>query len=175
MVKTNDDSDMVGDKVIYTDGHDVTVTDSTLQVKKNEYRLNGVTKCGLLVLRPNRVPGIVLLILGLGLVVVGLMQLIPTGAVPDTEIAERSFGINTVAVWIGAALALVGILILGLMKERYAVRIATAEGERNAVVSDRRDYISQIVDAINQAITYVRTKTSARQFTVRNADSPGTV
>ncbi len=175
MVKTNDDSDMVGDKVIYTDGHDVTVTDSTLQVKKNEYRLNGVTKCGLLVLRPNRVPGVVLLILGLGLVVVGLMQLIPTGAVPDTEIAERSFGINTVAVWIGAALALVGILILGLMKERYAVRIATAEGERNAVVSDRRDYISQIVDAINQAITYVRTKTSARQFTVRNADSPGTV
>lgn len=175
MVKKNDDSDMVGDKVIYTDGHDVTVTDSTLQVKKNEYRLNGVIKCGLLVLRPNRVPGVILLILGLGLVVIGMMQVIPAGSVPDVEIAGSSYGINTIAIWIGAALALIGILILGLMKERYAVRIATAEGERNAVVSDRRDYINQIVDAINQAITYVRTRTSARQFTVRNADSPGTV
>ena len=175
MITKKDDSDMAGDKVIYTDGHDVTVTDSTLQVKRNEFKLNGVTKCGLLVLRPNRAPGIVLLILGLGLVVVGLMQLIPTGSIPDVDIAGRAYGINTVAVWIGAALALTGILLLGLMKERYAVRIATAEGERNAVVSDRRDYISQIVDAINQAITYVRTRTSSRHFTVRNADSPGTV
>lgn len=175
MVKKNDDSDMAGDKVIYTDGHDVTVTDSTLQVKKNEYKLNGVTKCALFVIKPQRAPGIILLMLGLGLVVVGIMQLIPQGSIPDMEIAGRTYGINTVAAVIGAALALIGILILGLVKERYAVRIATAEGERNAVVSDRREYIHQIVDAINQAIAYVRTQTGSRQFTVRNADSPGTV
>jgi hypothetical protein len=166
------DNDMDTDKVLYTDGHDVTVTDSTLQVKKNEYKLNGVTRCGLMVLRPQRAPGIVLLILGLAAVIVGLLQLIPAGTFPDIQIANKSLSANAVAVWLGVTLALIGILVLGLVRERYSVRIATAEGERDAVVSDKREYISQIVDAINQAISYVRTKTASRYFTVKTA-SPG--
>ncbi len=172
MIKRND-SDTGDERVIYTDGHDVKVTDSTLQVKRNAYRLDGVLKCGLLVLRPNRLPAVLLLVLGIGLVIVGLMQLVPPGTIPDVAIAGRTFEINTVVVWAGAALALIGILILGLMKERYAVRIATAEGERNAVVSDRRDYIGQIVDAINQA--YMRAQQSPPPFTIRDVDSPGAI
>ena len=46
---------------------------------------------------------------------------------------------------------LIGILILASAHERYAVRIGTAEGEKNAVVSRKREYIAQIVDAINHA------------------------
>jgi hypothetical protein len=167
--KEDRDVDMTPDKVIYTDGHDVTVTDTTLQVKNHEYNLSGVMKCGLMVLQPQRAPGIILLVLGLALIVVGLMQLIPTATVPDMEVANRSPDVNTLAVWIGGALALIGILVLGLVKERYAVRIATAEGEKDAVVSDKREYIHQIVDAINQAITYVRTNSGSRFFTVRSA------
>lgn len=157
------------EKVLYTDGRDVTVTDSTLQVKKNEYKLNGVTKCGLMVLKPQRAPGIVLLLLGLGLIIAGVLQAFDPTVVSNMQIGGYSFDANTLALWVGGALALIGLLVLGLVKERYAVRIATAEGERDAIVSDRKEYIHQIVDAINQAVTFVRTKTASREFTVRSA------
>jgi hypothetical protein len=160
---------MMPDKVIYTDGHDVTVTDTTLQVNKHEYALNGITKCGLMVIQPQRAPGIILLVLGIGLIVAGIMRAIDPAYVPDMNIAGNVFSANTLALWAGGLLALIGLLILGLVRERYAVRIATAEGEKDAVVSDKKEYIHQIVDAINQAVTYVRTETGSRYFTVKSA------
>jgi hypothetical protein len=159
---------MMPEKVIYTDGHDVTVTDTTLQVRKHEYNLNGVTNCGMSVIRPQRAPGIVLLVLGLGLIIAGIMQAISPMMVPDMEIGGNVFSANTLALWVGGLIALIGLLVLGLVKERYAVRIATAEGEKDAVVSDRSEYIHQIVDAINQAVNYVRSGPPSGEFTVRN-------
>ena len=142
---------MIPEKVIYTDGHDVTVTDSTLQVRNHEYRLNGITKCAMMVLQPQRAPAIILLLLGIGLIVVGVMQAIDPATIPDFNIADKLVSANTLAIWTGGALALIGLLLLGLMRVRYAVRIATAEGERDAVVSPKKEYIHQIVDAINHA------------------------
>jgi hypothetical protein len=158
---------MMPDKVIYTDGHEVTVTDSTLQVKNHEYKLDGVTKCGMMVLQPQRAPGIILLLIGLGLLAAGLLQAISPDVMKDVNIAGNLFSANTLAIWVGSALALIGILMLGVVRERYAVRIATAEGERDAVVSDRKEYIHQIVDAINQAVTFVRTNSSSPYFNAR--------
>jgi hypothetical protein len=160
---------MMPEKVLYTDGHDVTVTDSTLQVKNLEYRLNGVIQCGLMVIQPRRAPGIVLLLLGIGLIMAGLLQAIDPATIGNFEIAGKLFSANTLALWVGGAIALIGILLLGIIRERYAVRIATAEGEKDAVVSDKKEYIIQIVDAINQAVTYVRTKTGSKYFSVRGA------
>jgi hypothetical protein len=161
--------DTTPDKVIYTDGHEVTVTDSTLQVNKQEYQLNGVTKCVLMVLHPNRAPGIALLLVGLLLVAVGAMQLIPATTIPAVEIGNRLINANLLAIWVGAAMSLIGVLILGIVRERYAVRIATAEGEKDAVVSKKKEYIGQIVDAINQVISFVRTSGASNYFTVRSA------
>jgi hypothetical protein len=160
---------MMQEKVIYTDGRDVTVTDTTLQVKKQEYKLNGVTRCGVNVLQPKRAPGIVLLLLGIGLIVAGIMKAIDPMVVPDMELAGNLVSANTLAIWSGAVLSLIGVLLLGLVRERYAVRIATAEGEKDALVSDRKEYVNQIVDAINQAVTFVRTKSASRYFTVKSA------
>jgi hypothetical protein len=165
---------MMPEKVIYTDGHDVTVTDSTLQVKNHEYKLNGVTKCGMMVIQPQRAPGIILLVLGLGLIIAGAMQAIDPTVIPNVEIAGKFFSANALALWVGGGLALIGLLVLGLVRQRYAVRIATAEGEKDAVISDRKEYIHQIVDAINQAVTYVRTQTSPPYFDVRGTQSPTT-
>jgi hypothetical protein len=161
--------DMMPEKVLYTDGHDVTVTDSTLQVRSHEYKLSGVMKCGLMILQPRRAPGIILLLLGIGLIIAGVMKAFDPTMVPDVNIAGNLFTANTLAMWVGGALALIGLLVLGMVRERYAVRIQTAEGERDAVVSDKKEYIRQIVDAINQAVTYVRTEASSRSFTIRNA------
>jgi hypothetical protein len=62
-----------------------------------------------------------------------------------------TLAINTFAMWVGVGLVVLGIIILAVSRVRYAVRISTAEGEKNAVVSGKREYISQIVDAIHSA------------------------
>jgi hypothetical protein len=140
---------MTPDKLIYTDGHDVTVTESTFKVKNASYRLNGITKLCLWTIQPDRWPAVLLVLIGLAGVACGYMNLIPA----DINLATDNGYIsgNMLALYIGGGLALLGIIVLGLSKERYAVRIGTAEGEKNAVVSRKREYIAQIVDALHSA------------------------
>lgn len=140
---------MEPDKVLYTDGRDVTVTDSTLKVKNTSYQLSGITKLSFWTIRPDRWPGVLLLLLGITAAVLGYLNMIPTDA--NVQADDETIGANTLAVWIGIALALIGLLMLLLARERYAVRIGTAEGEKNAVVSRKREYIAQIVDAVHRA------------------------
>ena len=140
---------MEPDKVIYTDGRDVTVTDSTLKVKNTSYNLNGITKLSFWTIRPDRWPAILLLLVGLAAAAFGYLKMVPQDMNVQTN--EGILSSNTLALWVGIALAVFGILMLLLTKERYAVRIGTAEGERNAVVSRKREYIAQIVDAIHSA------------------------
>jgi hypothetical protein len=137
------------DKVLYTDGRDVIVTDSTLKIRNTSYRLNGITKLCMWTIRPHRWPGMLLITVGLIAAISGYLNLLP----PDVNLnmEDGYLGSNTLAMYIGAGLIFIGILSLAFTKERYAVRIATAEGEKNAVVSSRREYIAQIVDAIHSA------------------------
>lgn len=140
---------MTPDKVIYTDGRDVTVTDSTLKVKSTSYKLSGITKVMMRTIHPDRWPAILLLVLGLVAAVLGFLNLVPAdmNLRTDSGVVDS----NTLAIWVGIGLALIGILILASMHDRYAVRIGTAEGEKNAVVSRKREYIAQIVDAVHNA------------------------
>lgn len=154
---------MIQDKIIYTDGHTVTVTDSMFQVKKTGYQLNGITKHGLYVLKPHRLPGVFMVLVGIVLIVVGLAKLVPPNWMNDVIINNTLVAANTVVLGIGAFIAFLGVLLAGLMRERYAVRIATAEGEKNVVISEHKEYIAQIVDAISSAYRYIshRTTTTA--------------
>lgn len=140
---------MVPDKVIYTDGHDVVVTDSTLKVKSTSYRLNGITKAAFWTIRPDRWPGVLLVLLGIIAAVCGYLGLVPADWSVQTESGLLSG--NFIALWSGIALFVIGLIVLIFSKERYAVRIGTAEGEKNAIVSTKREYIAQIVDAIHTA------------------------
>ena len=147
---------MIKDRIIYTDGHAVKVTDSMFQVNKTEYKLNGITKHGVHIVRPHRLPGILLATMGLALVLIGFLRLTPPSLVDDMVINNTLVSGNTVIMMIGAFLAIVGVVIVGLLRERYAVRIATAEGEKDVVVSSHKEYITQIVDAISSAYKYIR-------------------
>lgn len=140
---------MTPDRVIYTDGRDVTVTDSALKVRNTSYKLSGITKLSFWTIRPDRWPGVLLLLLGLAAAIAGLMGVVPTDFTLRTD--NGMISSNTLALWIGIALAAIGILVLMMAHERYAVRIGTAEGEKNAVVSRKREYIAQIVDAVHSA------------------------
>ena len=156
------------EKVIYTDGRDVTVTDSTLKVKSTSYLIRGITKLSLWTIKPNRWPALLLMLLGIIAIVCGWLGVIPASL--DIQTNNGVFDGDILALWAGAGLLLLGILVLAFSKERYAVRIATAEGEKNAIVSDRREYIAQIVDAMNRAFNFGTSST-----TTYYADSSGTV
>jgi len=139
------------DKVYYTDGHDVVVTSSTFKVHNKEYRLPGITRHGLSTLKPQRAPGLFLFIIGMLVVTLGAYQLIPPGYVDNMLIMDWWVTVNDWAVAFGGFLALVGLLIATLVKTKYAVRIATAEGENDVVVSRHREYIRQIIEGLNKA------------------------
>lgn len=140
-------------KFLYTDGHGVVVTDSTFQVRKNEYRLNGITKIGLSVIKPNKIPAVILLMLGVFLLLVGQFELTPQSVIESLDITNLQQFKETL-ILSGAILTIVSIILLIAIRERYAVRIATAEGDKNAVVSSKKEYIRQIVDALGKAINY---------------------
>lgn len=142
---------MEPNKILYTDGRGITVTDSTFEVNKTSYRINGITKHGLMIIRPERLPGLLLLVVGFIVAMIGIVGLIPTSFIDSMQVGNELVSANIVAMWTGAGVALLGLLILAIVRERYAVRIATAEGEKNAVVSDKKEYIAQIVNALDDA------------------------
>jgi uncharacterized membrane protein len=158
---------MIPDKILYTDGHDVTVTDSTFQVKNTSYSLKGIIKHGLMIVRPQRLPGILLAVLGVVIAICGFMYLFPGDVFGNVQMNGEFVNSNTIFMWIGVAIILLSILVIALMRERYAVRIATAEGERNAVVSHRKEYVAQIIGALNEAMRFARPGATKSFITVK--------
>ena len=158
---------MKTENVLYTDGHDVTVTDSVLQVRKKWYSLNEISRHGFAIIQPVRFPKILLLIAGLLLTVTGAAKLI---AVSETVLAGLPININELAMGMGLFCILVGSAMISSMSERYAVSITTAKGEKNVIVSKHKEYITQIVHALNEAffarIHGTTEKSTKREFTV---------
>lgn len=136
------------EKIIYTDGHDVVVTDSALKVKHTSYRLNGIIRYGLSIVEPKRLPAVILLIAGLLLAFAGWIKLFD---VAPYYINGYIITMNAILLWVGLLCVVAGIVVLAILKKRYAVRISTAEGEKDAVVSNKREFINQIVTAMNEA------------------------
>ena len=139
---------MKTENVLYTDGHDVTVTDSVLRVKRKWYDLDGISKHGFSIIQPVRLRGILLLIAG-GLFTAAGAGNFVTRIVPG--VSAVTMNANELSLGLGLLLLLVGTATMISMSERYAVSITTAEGEKHVVVSKRRDYITQIVHALNEA------------------------
>lgn len=143
---------MEADRILYyTDGHQVTISDTGFKVKNTLYRLSGITRHRFLIITPPRIPSTVLMVIGTILFICGAMNFIPSAWSKDVVILGFSLIINSVVMASGAFLLLAGLLIMLKLREKYAVRIFTAEGERNVVVSQSREYITQIIDALNRA------------------------
>ena len=58
----------------------------------------------------------------------------------------------------GGAIVLLGLLVTFLVRPRYAVRISTAEGDNDVIVSREREYVRQVVDALNRAFMAKQSK-----------------
>lgn len=137
-------------KFLYTDGRDVVVTQSTFQTKKTLYSLKGITDFGLEVLRPKRLPGFIVLLVGLLIAANGYFYFIPLSFFEFFRIPIR-YATSNFQILIGGGIACIGIALMLLLQKRYAVRIETAEGKKDAVVSRSKEYVYQILSAIRKA------------------------
>jgi hypothetical protein len=151
---------MIPEKIIYTDGHEVTVTSSDFKVRNHMYKLNGIIKHGLMRLRANRIPGIILFILGGVIIWLAQREAFPSSM--NIQMGDKLIFANVLAAWTGVVIALVGTILILAVRDRYAVRISTAEGEKNVIVSSRKEYVSQIVDALNEAYRQVEFRSGYR-------------
>lgn len=157
------------EQILYTDGHEVTVTESGLHVRSKWYSLSGITRHGLTVLPPMKVHGILLTAIGVLMAVAGGQQLFP-GVIDNFYGIEVS--VSQLSLFSGLFLTSLGAWLLLSLGERYAVSITTAEGEKHVVVSRKREYVTMIVHALNDAffakLTEKDNKTTpaTRQFQV---------
>jgi hypothetical protein len=145
---------MVADKVLYTDGHEVTITDTRLQVKNQSYQLKGITRHGFQRIKPQRFPALAIILTGLLLCIVGYFNLVSVVYTETYNFYGYTFSIDTLAILSGCLLMLTGVLIVGLIREKFAVRIETAEGEKDVVISTHQEYVLQIIQALNRAFNF---------------------
>lgn len=146
---------METERVIYTDGHDVKVTSHKLIVRKSEYRLDGITAFRVFILKANKAVPVLLMLLGLVTLVAGLMKVLPVDAMNPVNAGGKLLDLNDIAAITGGLLFLAGIILMIAVQDRYAVQITTAEGNKNVILSTKRDYVNQIVAALTTATTPV--------------------
>lgn len=144
------DGFMETEEIFYTDGQDIVVTLSTLQVRDRFYSLRSIRKHSMAILQPARLPGVIMFIVGVAVALCGMAGAFPVDLVERTGFAS-GVDTNQVAQWTGTGLTVLGLVISVMLRERYAIRIATDEGEQDAVISTKREYIREILDALNRA------------------------
>lgn len=143
---------MTSGKVLYTDGHQVTITDSMFQVKKNTYRLDGIIRHSSIVIPPRRVPILLGIMVGIVFLTLGVFDYVPTQLIPDLEVADIIVSTRLLSIIFGAALLSASIAFLFIEKEKYGVHILTAEGEKAVVVSKQKEYVEMISEALGKAL-----------------------
>jgi Family of unknown function (DUF6232) len=154
---------MKTEEIFYTDGEDVVVTLSTLQVKDRFYSLKAISKHGLAILQPARLPGLIFFLVGVVLSIMGMAYAFHSTIPAEWSIMGQPLDLNVAAQWGGVLMAMSGLMLTVALRERYAVRIDTSEGEQLAVVSTKREQIMEIVSALNRAFMMLDVEKSIAQ------------
>lgn len=154
---------MATEEILYTDGQDVVVTLSTLQVKDRFYRLKAIKKHGIEILQPVRLPGLIVFLVGITVSIMGLAGAFHSQVPADWSITGEPMSVSMVAQWGGVLMAMAGLMLTIALRERYAVRIDTPDGEQLAVVSTKREQIMEIVSALNRAFMAIDVQNSIAQ------------
>lgn len=154
---------MATEEILYTDGQDVVVTMSTLQVKDRFYRLKAIKKHGIAILQPVRLPGLIVFIIGVVVSIMGLAGSFHSQIPAEWSITGEPMSVSIVAQWAGVLMAMGGLMLTIALRERYAVQIDTSDGEKLAVVSTKREQIMEIVNALNRAFMAIDVQNSIAQ------------
>jgi hypothetical protein len=140
------------EKLLYTDGHKITVTDSTFKVNNSLYHMEGIIRLDFRVIPPRRIPVIIMLLIGIVFLALGVFNLTPVNAIQNLQVGEFVVAARLLSLIFGVMLFLTGIIFFMIEKQRYGVQIVTAEGEKEVVVSKERAYTTMIYEALSKAL-----------------------
>jgi hypothetical protein len=150
---------MIADKIFYADAHEhIIVTDSTFIVKDKEYNIPSIRDHIIREVKPVPFIGVVMTIGGALIALSGMFRIITFSFIPPVTVMSRTIDSYWWAILIGTLLLFTGMLLILIVKPKYALHISTAEGaEDDVIISPKREYIRQIIDALNRAFM-LRTK-----------------
>jgi hypothetical protein len=154
---------MDAQKVLYfTDGSDVVVTESNFQVKNVIYPLNEIFSHRVTIVLPQRGPFTILTTAGALVFLCGVFDFLP----PTNETVSF-LGISIIAnglvMALGIAVTLLGMFAMFHLRDKYVVKVSTSMGEKTALVSDKREYVDKITDALNHAHLDLQKKPAAKK------------
>ncbi|MBL0741451.1 DUF6232 family protein [Chryseolinea lacunae] len=121
---------MENKETVFFQDANVTITQSRFVTQAKTYAMNNISSVCLYRIKRSKGLQLFLLIAGL-LLIIG----------ESTRVA-------------GIVMALVGLVLLFLLKDSYSVRINSNSGEADGYISKDRNYILQIVNAVNDAIVH---------------------
>lgn len=120
----------VTEKIFYQDGG-VRVTQSRYITNSKTYAMRNISSVHVFEIVKSRTFPVLLII-------IGILMLLSD----DVRIS-------------GLVILAIGVLVLLLLKNEFAVRISTNAGEVNSIISKDRAYIEHIVNALNDAIIHI--------------------
>jgi len=138
------------EQVLYDDGHAVIVSNSLFKAGNVSYNIPGILHATIRRIDPHRVLSFIIIMAGLAAFSAGAIRYFD--AVSIETVYSGLLDLNSALCIGGAAVMLFGILLLIFRHRHWAVSIATPEGNIEPVKSHERDYIKEIVAAINKAI-----------------------
>ena len=97
-------------------------------------------------------PALLLILIGFAGIMAGALHLIPDTAIQPFSVSGIVLTVNSLSIILGAVLFISGAILLAAQHDRYSVHIVTAEGEKDPVVSEKKDYVGQIVSALEYAL-----------------------
>lgn len=140
------------ENTLYTDGHGIMVTTSEFVTGKTSYKIAGIINAHVRLLKRTLTPALVLVILGVAGVITGFFHLYSNIAMDPFYVGNTIITANRLAIIAGFVLFVAGLALTAFLHDKYAVHIVTAEGDKEPVVSDRKQYIQQIVSALQKAL-----------------------
>ncbi len=130
-----------GEVTYYSDGT-IQVTNTRAMLGGKTYAMANITSVMMGEKPANRTPGAVIAIVGFLVTACGVIGTSDSGG-SGGWVVGLLFGLLV----LGA-----GIAIAANAKARYVVRVGSASGESDALVSEDKEYIQKIVNAMNEAI-----------------------
>lgn len=121
------------DEVEFFNDGKVSVSSARFRVGTNTYAMQGVTSVKRGQKDPNKLPAVLL-------VIVGIFMLISADPV-----STKAFGVIMI---------MLGFVIFKLLKPEFSVYLNSSSGESQALQSKDRNYIDQVIEALNQSIVH---------------------
>jgi hypothetical protein len=141
------------ENTLYTDGHGIKVTTSEFVTGNTSYKIDGIIKAYMNSIRAAVSSAILFILIGLGGIITGAMHLYSHSSVEPFYIGSIPVTVNRIVFFAGLLFLSGGFILAFTTRGKYAVHIVTAEGDKEPVVSTKKEYIREIVAAIQKALT----------------------